>query len=531
MKNSIKQILEDRFNREIVLERPRSKEFGHFATPVAFSMAKELRKSPMVIAEDLAKELDGVPQFAKVEPVKGYINLHLSEEFLNSHADEALLSEDNFGRGDKNERVLLEFVSANPTGPLHIGHARGAIYGDTLLRLGRHLGYKIDAEYYINDAGRQIDLLGLSLYYAGSVHIVGRYMAEPEEYYRGDYIIDLAKEAHSELSDDIFSEKDREDNISKLSSWGKEMMMEEIKSNLFKVGIEFDLFVSEKSLYTKWNDSLKELKKLGGIFEQDDKLWLKSTEHGDEKDRVVVRENGVPTYLAGDIIYHHNKFERDYDKYINIWGADHHGYIKRVESAIEFLGYSSQRLEVLLTQMVSLLKNGQPYKMSKRAGNFILMRDVVEEVGSDAIRFTFASKRPDISLEFDLSDLTKEDSSNPIYYINYAHARIHSLLSKSSFSQSEIMQSRIADIDLEQKELLFNALRLPEVIEEAFNHRETQKLTEYLHSLASSYHSFYNNTPVVGVENEKSLLKLSLVVANSIKTALKIMGIEAKNRM
>lgn len=531
MRDIVKKILEDKLDREVVLERPKDKEFGHFATPVAFSMAKELRKSPMIIAEELSQEFNGLSQFSKVEAVKGYINFHMSENFLNSHADEALVSEENFGKGEKNERVLLEFVSANPTGPLHIGHARGAIYGDTLLKLGRHLGYKIDAEYYINDAGRQIDLLGLSLYYAGVVNILKREMNEPEEYYRGEYIVDLAVDVHSEFGDEIFSERDIDENISKLSSWGKDKMIEEIKSNLSSVGIEFDLFVSEKSLYTKWNDSLKEIKNRDGIYEKDEKLWLKSTQYGDEKDRVVVRENGVPTYLAGDIIYHHNKFERDYDKYINIWGADHHGYIKRVESAIEFLGYESKRLEVLLTQMVSLLKDGQPYKMSKRAGNFILMRDVVEEVGSDAIRFTFASKRPDISLEFDLSDLSKEDSSNPIYYINYAHARIHSLLSKSRYSHSEILEARIENVDIDQKELLFNALRLPEVIEEAFNSRETQKLTDYLQSLASSYHSFYNKTPVVGESGEKSLLKLSLVVANSIKTGLLIMGIEAQNRM
>jgi len=531
MKNIVKKIIEDKLQRSVVLERPKDKKFGHFATPVAFSMAKELRKSPMIIAEELAEKFDGIPEFEKIEAVKGYINFHLSETFLNSYADDALISGNNFGKGDKGERILLEFVSANPTGPLHIGHTRGAIYGDTLLKIGRHLGYKIDAEYYINDAGRQIELLGLSIYYAGVVNVLKEEMDEPEEYYRGEYIVDLAKEAHLKFGDIIFSEKDRDENISKLSSWGKDRMMEEIKSDLSSVGIEFDYFVSEKSLYSKWKNSLEQIKSRDGIYEKDGKIWLKSTQYGDEKDRVVVRENGVPTYLAGDIIYHHNKFERDYDRYINIWGADHHGYIQRVKSAIKFLGYDSQKLEVLLTQMVSLLKDGQPYKMSKRAGNFILMRDVVGDVGSDAIRWIFASKRPDISLEFDLADLLKEDSSNPIYYINYAHARIHSLLSKSRYSNSEILESKIEGIDLDQKELLFNALRLPEVIEEAFSSRETQKLSDYLLSLASSYHSFYNGTPIVGTDSEKSLLKLSLVVANSIKTALAIMGIEAKNRM
>lgn len=531
MRKVIKKILEDKLNREIVIEIPKEREFGNFATPVAFSLAKELRKSPIVIAEDLAKELSLNSQFEKVEAVKGYLNFYLKDDFLNGYADEALIAGDNFGRSEKDEKILLEFVSANPTGPLHIGHARGAIYGDTLLKLGRHLGYKIDAEYYVNDAGRQIELLGLSIYYGGVTTFTKREMAEPEEFYRGDYIIDLSKEAFDDFGEAIFNEKDRDLNIQQLSTWGKEKMLGEIKSNLSAVGIEFDIFVSEQSLYSKWNESLAELQKRGGVFEDGEKLWLKSTQHGDEKDRVIVRENGVPTYLAGDIIYHHNKYERDYDQYINIWGADHHGYIQRVKSAVEFLGYNSNSLEVLLTQLVSLLKNGQPYKMSKRRGNFILMKDVVDEVGSDPIRFAFASKTPDTALEFDLSDLMKEDSSNPIFYINYAHARIHSLVDKSSFSKEDILKSSLSGLDLNRRDLLFTALRLPEIIEEAFDTRQTQKLTDFLKSLASSYHSFYNNAQIIGNEREKALLKLSLVVANSIKVGLKILGINAKNRM
>ena len=528
MKNRIKSLLEKKLNKNIVLEKPREKKFGHFATPVAFSMAKELRKSPIIIADDLAKEFSGFPEFSKVEAVKGYLNFHLSEQFLNSYADESIVLGDKFGGGEKSEKILLEFVSANPTGPLHIGHSRGAIYGDTLLKLGRHLGYKIDAEYYVNDAGNQIKLLGLSLYYAGVVNILKKEMTEPEEYYRGEYIIDLAKDASEEFGSSIFSEE----NLAKLSTWGKEKMMAEVKSNLKDAGIEFDLFVSEKSLYPKWEKSLKELESRNGVFEDESKkLWLKSTEHGDEKDRVIVRDNGVPTYLAGDIIYHQNKFERDYDKYINIWGADHHGYITRVKSAIEFLGYDSKKLEVILTQMVSLLKDGKPYKMSKRAGNFILMRDVIDEVGSDALRFIFASKTPDTSLEFDVSDLIKQDSSNPVFYVNYAHARVQSLVSKSNFSRDEILKSDIENLDLNKKELLFLALQLPEIIEDAFDSRQTQKLTDYLKSLASSFHSFYNISLIIGEKDEKSLLKLSLVVANSIRVGLLIMGIQAKDRM
>jgi len=528
MKNQIKTLLEMKLNKNIVLEKPKDKKFGHFATPVAFSMAKELRKSPIIIADDLAKDFSGLPQFSKVEAVKGYLNFHLSSNFLNDYAKISLEKKDKFGSENKNEKILLEFVSANPTGPLHIGHARGAIYGDTLLKLGKHLGYKIDAEYYVNDAGNQIKLLGLSLYYAGITNILNQKMDEPEEYYRGEYIIDLAKDIFSEFGKDIFLDQNRE----KLANLGKEKMMKEIKSNLNNVGIEFDLFVSEKDLYPKWEDSLKKLQIKNATFEDETKkLWLKSTEFGDEKDRVIVRDNGIPTYLAGDIIYHHDKFKRNYDKYINIWGSDHHGYISRVKSAIEFLDYDSNKLEVILTQMVALLKDGQPYKMSKRAGNFILMRDVIDEVGSDALRFIFASKTPDTPLEFDVSDLAKQDSSNPVFYVNYAHARVQSLVSKSSFAEDEILKTDIENLDLNKKELLFLALQLPETIRESFDSRQTQKLTDYLKSLASSFHSFYNNTKILGENDEKSLLKLSLVVANSISIGLKIMGIKAKNRM
>ena len=527
MKNTIKNILNKTLNKNIVLEKPKDKKFGHFATPVAFSMAKELRKSPIKIAEDLAKQFSDMKEFSQVDAVKGYLNFHLNGDFLNSYADKSLNLGLNFGKANKNEKILLEFVSANPTGPLHIGHTRGAVYGDTLLKLGLHLGYKIDAEYYLNDAGNQIFLLGNSIYLMGLKHIFKREITEPEELYRGEYIIDLAQEIADEFGEAIFTES----NIKKISEIGTKKMIAEIQSNLNGVQIKFDYYVSEKSLYPKWEESLKLLEKNSGVYKKDDKLWLKSTENGDEKDRVIVRDNGIPTYLAGDIIYHNNKFQRDYDKYINIWGADHHGYITRVKSAIDFLGYDSKKLEVLLTQMVSLLKDGKPYKMSKRAGTFILMRDVIDEVGADAIRFIFASKTPDTSLEFDLADLTKEDSSNPVFYINYAHARIQSLLSKSEFSKDEILAEQFAEMDLEKKEILFLALQLPEIIEDSFDSRQTQKLTDYLQSLASNFHSFYNKTKMVGVENEKTLLKISLVVANSLKVGLSILGIQAKDRM
>lgn len=528
MEKRVKKALFQSIGKDVVLERPKDKSMGHFATPVAFSLAKELRKSPIHIATELAEKLNEEPIFHSVEAVKGFINIKLSEAFLEEYATWALKHEDKFGSEDGKEKVLLEYVSANPTGPLHIGHARGAVFGDALARVGKHLGYDITTEYYVNDAGNQIRLLGVSIYLAGREHILKTEVEYPEEYYKGEYIIDVAKSAHEKFGDDIFSS---EDNIEKLSIFGKEQMLELIKSNMSDVGIEFDNYVSEKSLYNKWDESLEKLKSRDGIYEKDEKLWLKSTEHGDDNDRVVVRENKIPTYLAGDIIYHDNKYSRDYDRYINIWGADHHGYITRVKSAITYLGYDSSKLEVLLAQMVALLKNGEPYKMSKRAGNFILMSDVVEEIGSDALRFIFLSKKSDTHLEFDVEAMKAQDSSNPIFYINYAHTRVHSLFNKAEKSFEDVYDVSFDGISEEGKSLLFDALTLPKILNDAFESRQMLKVTDYLQALAASVHKYYNENKVVGSENQDRELKLFAVAALSLRVGLRLLGIEAKTKM
>ncbi len=526
MKQRVAALLREQFDRDVVLEKPKDRSFGHFATPVAFSLAKELRKSPMVIAEELASSFGEGPMFSAVESVKGYINFRLSESFLDEYASWALENEEQFGSINANEKILLEFVSANPTGPLHIGHARGAVYGDTLLRLGRKLGFDITAEYYVNDAGNQIDLLGLSIQLEGRSSILNEKVEYPESFYRGEYMSVLAKEAAEEFGTDVFFDESRQ---KELALWAKDKVMEIIIKDLADANIHFDTFVSEASLYDEWNRVMAKMGK--GVYSADDKIWIRSSEHGDEKDRVVVREDGRPTYLAGDIVYHNQKFEQGYDHYINIWGADHHGYIPRVKAAAEFLGYDSKKLEVLLSQMVSLLKDGEPYKMSKRAGNVILMSDIVEEIGADALRFIFASKKSDTPLEFDVEELKKEDSSNPIYYINYAHARIQTILSKSDLSLDEIMKSDLKGLNEDADGLLFEALLLPEVIEDAFMTRQVQKLPEYLKSLAARLHKFYYDYRIIGEEEEAKMLKLFLVVALSLRTGLSLMGITAKDRM
>lgn len=528
MKKKVYNSLKSYIDADFILEKPKEIRFGHYSTPVAFSLAKTLRKSPMIIAEDLSKKLNGEEIFCDVEAVKGYINLKLSDIFLDNEATNALKNENNFAKDKKNEKILLEYVSANPTGPLHIGHARGAVFGDTLYRIAKHLGYDIDTEYYVNDAGNQIYLLGLSVYLSGRDQFGDEEVTWPDEYYRGEYINDLAREAYEHFGKSIF---DGEQNIEKLSSWAKDKMLELIKSNLKECGIEFDNFVSEKELYAKWDKVFDKLKSHDALYEKDGKWWLRSTQFGDEKDRVVVREDGRATYLAGDIIYHNDKFERGYDRYINIWGADHHGYIARVKAAVKFLGYDESRLEVILSQMVSLLKGGEPYKMSKRAGNFILMSDIVKEIGSDALRFVFLTKKSDTHLEFDIETLKANDSSNPIYYINYAHARVNQLFEKSGKKVEDVVNVSIEGINENAKNLLFYALLLPEVLEDALTQRALQKLSEYLKNLAGFLHKFYNEQKIIGSSDEEKLLKVFALAALSIRVGLKLMGITAKDKM
>ena len=526
MKQKVQQLLNQKFDREVVLEKPKDRSFGHFSTPIAFSLAKELRKSPMIIAEELAQSFEHESIFSEVDAVKGYLNFRLSSEFLDEYASWALQNPQSFAKGEKKGKILLEFVSANPTGPLHIGHARGAVYGDTLLRLGRHLGYDITAEYYVNDAGNQIDLLGLSIQLEARSTLFGEDVEYPESYYRGEYLTELAKEANELFGKEIFYDESKQ---KELALWAKDKVMEIIVKDLADINIHFDTFVSEASLYEDWD---RVMAKMGeGIYKKDGKTYIASSQKGDDSDRVVVREDGRPTYLAGDIIYHNQKFERGYDHYINIWGADHHGYIARVKAAVEFLGYDSAKLEILLSQMVSLLKDGQPYKMSKRAGNVILMSDITKEIGSDALRYIFASKRSDIALEFDVEELKKQDSSNPIYYIQYAHARVKTLLKKSGKDADEIANASLVGADEKALDLLFDAMLLAEVVEDAFSSRGVQKLAEYLKSLAASLHKFYYETKVLGDEKELQYLKVLSVVALSLKTGLSLMGIEAKEQM
>jgi len=528
MHKKIKSIIEEKINQNINLEIPKDLSLGHFAFAV-FKIAKEQKTNPIKLAEEFCQNFKGCSEFCEIEAVRGFVNFKLSSKFLIEQIDLALKKDIDFAKEeDKNQKILLEYVSANPTGPLHIGHARGAVFGDTLNRVGKYLGYDIVTEYYINDAGAQIELLGLSISLAAKEFLFNEEVEYPEKYYRGEYLVDIAKKAYEKFGKDIFYDEAR---FNELAQFGKDLVLEIIIKDLKNIGIEFDNFVSEKSLYKDWDKVRNILETNGYLYKKDGKIFIKSSEFGDDNDRVVVRDDGRPTYLAGDIIYHKFKFDRDFDRYINIWGADHHGYIKRVKAAIKFLGYDETKLEILLSQMVSLLKDGKPFKMSKRAGTVVLMSEVVEEIGSEAMRFIFLTKSADKHLEFELNDLKKQDSSNPIFYINYAHARINQLFQKAQKDIKYIKDLKIDNIPDEIKEIAFYSLLLNNVLNEAWNKREFQKITEYLYNLSSKIHKFYNEFKIVGSKSENEYLKVLAMAKLSIKTGLSLLGIKAKEKM
>lgn len=529
MQNLVKEFIETTLQTSVVLEKPKDISLGHYSTPVAFSLARELRKSPIVIAEELVLKFSNSSMFEKVESVKGFVNFKLSVSFLESLVNDALNKKNEFAKEDKkNEKILLEYVSANPTGPLHIGHARGAIAGDSLARVGKYLGFDITTEYYINDAGAQMDLLGLSVSLAARDFIFKEDVVYPETYYRGEYLIDIANIVIEKFGKDIIYNESR---FKEIAFFSKDLVMDIIIKDLKDLGITFDNFVSEKSLYPSWDSTKKVLQENGSLYEKSDKIYLKSTQYGDDSDRVVVRDNGIPTYLAGDIIYHKNKYDRKYDRYINIWGADHHGYISRVKAAIEFLGNDSSKLEVILSQMVQLLKGGEPYKMSKRAGNVILMSDITEEIGADALRFIFLTRKSDTHLEFDVDMLKNQDSSNPIFYINYAHARINQVFVKVGMTQKDIENVSFEKLNQDGLNLVYESLLLGSILNEAFIKRDMQKITEYLYNLASSIHKFYNEHKVIGSDEQNVYLKVLSMAALSINVGLSLLGIKAREIM
>ncbi len=531
---AVKELFKVDFPKNATVEKPKRQEHGDVSSNVAFLLAKTLKKSPVQIATVLAEKLRSDEDFEKVEVVNGFINFFLSDKSYRKLLLK-ILEEDfyksNLGRG---KSVLVEFVSANPTGPLHVGHGRGAVVGDVLSKILENAGFKVKKEFYINDAGRQIRLLGESIY-AKVLESRGIDYPFPEDGYRGDYITELARLA-LRLYPDI-TELDRESAITFLSEFGKRELLERIKQDLEVLRVSFDNWFSERLLYEKGEVEkvLETLKQKGLIYEKDGALWLKTTLFGDDKDRVLRRSNGQFTYFASDIAYHFDKLKRGFDKAVDVWGADHHGYIARVKAAMKALGAKDDWLEVLLIQLVKLVKGGREVKMSKRSGNYLTLRELIDEVGTDAVRFFFLLKRHDTPLDFDIDLALSKKSENPVYYVQYAHARLCSIEEKAEERGIRADKKNIHNLSLKEEfKLIKECYRLSEVLEVAAKKREPHLLPYYLLELSSAFHSFYNKHRILDSSNlalSSARLLLVQAVKKTLKVGLDILNIKAPRRM
>jgi len=524
---------------QIVLEVPPKKEFGDFATNFAMQTARAAKTNPRVIAEAIVERLQETWLEKTVLAGPGFINFYLKSDWLYTMLADILAKGENYGNSlaGAGQRVQVEFVSANPTGPLHVGHGRGAAVGSALVNLLHAAGYQVASEFYINDAGNQIDNLAASVN-ARYLELLGEKVEFPENGYHGQDIVTTAQGIIEQEGNTYLSVPVQE----RLAVFKERALNEKLaalKSDLAAFNVQFDVWFSECTLHQSnaLNETCQVLQDKGYIYEKEGALWLKSTAYGDDKDRVVIRDNGIPTYLAADIAYHRNKLERGFDQLINIWGADHHGYICRVKAAIASLGYSAEQLEVLIVQMVSLYRNGQLVKMSKRTGQSVTLSELIEEVGTDAARFFFIMRSLDSQLDFDLDLAKSRSSENPVYYIQYAHARIASIfrqLAEQGITLDDMEHAKLELLTSEYEIDLIKKLgQYEEEIADAARERAPHRMTRYVHDLAGLFHTFYNQCRINGVDQELQLSRMALVkaVQTTIRHALGILGISAPETM
>jgi len=516
----------------VELETPKNESFGDLSTPIAMELARVLRKPPIKIAEEIKNNLER-DIFDNIEIANpGFINFKFKRDFVISKLHELLnkgneFFTQNIGKGKK---IQIEFVSANPTGPLHLGHGRGAAVGQALANILKEAGFDVSTEYYINDAGRQVELLGLSVYIALQ-KIFGKDMPIPEDCYKGEYINELAREIYESYGEHL-KEKSFDEVGGFLIDFAYKKILAEIQRDLEDFGVIFDKWVSERKLFHtgEVQRTLIKLKELGFIYEKDGALWFRSTAFGDEKDRVVVKSDGTYTYFASDIAYHKNKIERGFDELINIWGADHHGYIKRVTAAVQALGMNPSQLKILLIQMVNLLRDSIPVQMSKRAGTFVTLRELIDEIGADTTKFIFLTRRHDSHLEFDVEIAKKQSQENPVYYVQYAHARINSIFEKANYEPENFYGEFFNEDELK---LIKKVLTYPMIFELSANLREPHRITFYLQELAGEFHSYYHKFRVITEDKDLTDARLSLckAVMFVLKHGLKILGVKAPNKM
>ena len=517
--------------------------FGDYASNIAMVLASRVKGKlpPRKIAEVIRGHIqDNHGMLAKVEVAgPGFMNFFIREGVWSTLLSDVDALGDRYGSSDygKGKNAHIEFVSANPTGPLHIGHARGAVVGDVIANIAAASGFSVFREYYVNDAGNQMNNLGKSVLYR-YLELLGEDVEFPESCYQGDYIRELAGEI-IDRNGDIYRSKNQEEAVRLFTDYAAGAILAEIKEDLRAFGVIFDNYYSERSLYKddRVATLLKELEEKHVVYSDGETLWFKTTDFGDEKDRVVVRRNGEPTYFAADIAYHHDKYIRGFDTIIDVWGADHHGYIPRMSACIEAFGHDRNSLKIVLIQLVSLLRDGMPVPMSTRAGEFVTMKEVVDEVGKDAARYNFLMRRSDSHLEFDLELAKKQSNENPVYYVQYAHARICSIVRNAGEKGSTIPAYEEVDLRClklpEEVNLIKTIIRFPEVVEGAAIALEPHRLTFYLNDFAALFHSYYNKHRVLSDDESLSKARLFLIktILTVVRNALRLLGVSAPERM
>ena len=537
--NEIKSILKEMgvVNEvDVLFEIPKEESFGDYSTNVAMRLAKELHKAPFMIANDLISKLDlNKLHLEKCEVAgAGFINFFLDKKYLTNVVFKILEEKDNFASSNigNNEKYLLEYVSANPTGFLHVGHCRGAAYGDSLARIMKKAGFIVSREHYVNDAGNQIHNMTESVWERYK-ELFGLPCELKDDYYHGKEIIEIAQMIKDDKND-FYLNNPYYDDFRKI---GLEFLLGRLKKDLKDFNVEFDTWFSEKSLYDSGSvqETLAYLKDNGYTYEQEGALWLKTTEYGDEKDRVLVKSDKTLTYMTPDISYHRNKLSRGYDHLVDVFGADHHGYIARLKAAIAFVGGNPDLLDVEILQMVRVLQDGEEVKMSKRSGKAITMRDLIDEVGSDALRYMFSSKALSTHMDLDLDLLKKNTNENPVYYVQYAYARISSLfrvLEDNKQEFKEVKEFKKINFDSAYK-LVKVLLQYPAYVEDAATKRLPHKMSQYCQLLATQLHAFYNDEKIISDDMELTNEKLTLLKAVQIvlKDSLGLLGVNVKERM
>ncbi len=555
-------------NIQVTPSKDRSK--GDFASNIAMTLAKAAGKPPRELAELIVSQISAHDAIEKIEVAgPGFINFFLDSDAGHSLVKNILKQGEAYGSSDygKGEKIQVEFVSANPTGPLHVGHGRGAAYGATLANVLRHVGYDVQNEYYVNDAGRQMDILGTSTWLR-YLELCGVEIAFPSNGYRGDYVWDIAATLHrqngdrfqvtnEQLMQDVRADApggDKEKHIDDLISNARSLLDEDdyrivfdlalntlvdvIRKDLHAFGVDFDEWFSERSLADNGHieKAIRRLTDNGHTYNKDGALWFRSTDFGDDKDRVVKRENGKTTYFASDIAYHMNKFDRGFDRVINIWGADHHGYITRVKASLSALGYDAERLEILFVQFANLYENGAKISMSTRSGEFVTLRQLREDVGQDAARFFYVMRKTDQHMDFDL-DLAREQSAdNPVYYLQYAHARICSVKRQCEEKglKLSLENANLNRLDNSHEQQLIKHISLyPERVLSAAKRREPHLVVNYLRDLASQFHSWYNAHQFIVDDTElrDARMALASAVGQVMHNGLQLMGVSAPAKM